>query len=169
MIKKLQKMQQDMVKAQQELEASTFYGSAGGQMVKVEFFGNKQMKNIFINPEVFDTLEGQERQDLEDMYYKTFDSFSIDFSDDLASSYELTMMYFQHATLVRPQSPLWDTWQELTQAKADGDISAVEFKDLVNRLSDPLLFEFVDPDTGETVTFTDEFQRPNRVRMDSSC
>lgn len=54
MIKKLQKMQRDMVKAQQELEASTFYGSAGGKMVTVEFTGNKQMRNIIIDPEALD-------------------------------------------------------------------------------------------------------------------
>ncbi len=57
MIKKLQKMQKDMVFAQQELEASTFYGSAGGQMVLVEFTGDRKMKNITINPEVFESKE----------------------------------------------------------------------------------------------------------------
>lgn len=60
MIKKIQQMQRDMVKAQQELEASTFYGSAGGQMVKVEFYGNKQMKDIVINPEVIESPEDLE-------------------------------------------------------------------------------------------------------------
>ncbi len=60
MIKKIQQMQRDMVKAQQELEASTFYGSAGGQMVKVEIFGNKVMKNIFINPEAIESPEDLE-------------------------------------------------------------------------------------------------------------
>jgi DNA-binding YbaB/EbfC family protein len=57
MIKKLQKMQRDMVKAQKELEASTFYGSAGGKMVTVEFTGDKQMKNITINPDVFESQD----------------------------------------------------------------------------------------------------------------
>jgi len=57
MIKKLQKMQRDMVKAQQELEASTFYGSAGGKMVTVEFTGNKQMRNITIDPEAIESPE----------------------------------------------------------------------------------------------------------------
>ena len=60
MIKKLQKMQRDMVKAQQELEASTFYGSAGGQMVKVEFTGAKRMTNIEINPEAIESAEDLE-------------------------------------------------------------------------------------------------------------
>ena len=57
MIKKLQKMQRDMVKAQKELEESTFYGSAGGKIVTVEFTGDKRMQNITINPEA---IEGPE-------------------------------------------------------------------------------------------------------------
>jgi DNA-binding YbaB/EbfC family protein len=57
MIKKLQKMQRDMVKAQQELEASTFYGSAGGKMVTVEFTGDKKMTNMTIDPEAIETPE----------------------------------------------------------------------------------------------------------------
>ena len=60
MIKKLQKMQKDMVKAQQELEASVFYGSAGGQIVKVEFTGDRRMKNITINPEAIESAEDLE-------------------------------------------------------------------------------------------------------------
>ncbi len=54
MIKKLQKMQRDMVRAQKELEASTFYGSAGGGVVKVEFLGNKKMKDIVISPDIIE-------------------------------------------------------------------------------------------------------------------
>ncbi|MCK5387689.1 MAG: YbaB/EbfC family nucleoid-associated protein [Candidatus Izimaplasma sp.] len=57
MIKKLQKMQRDMVNAQQELEASTFYGSAGGQIVKVEFTGNRKMQNITISPEAIESAD----------------------------------------------------------------------------------------------------------------
>ena len=60
MIKKLQKMQRDMVNAQKELEASTFYGSAGGQMVKVEFTGDRKMTNIEINPEAIESEEDLE-------------------------------------------------------------------------------------------------------------
>ena len=57
MIKKLQKMQRDMVQAQKELEASTFYGTAGGKMVEVEFTGNKKMQNIKIDPEAVESPE----------------------------------------------------------------------------------------------------------------
>jgi DNA-binding YbaB/EbfC family protein len=60
MIKKLQKMQKDMVKAQRELEASTFYGSAGGKMVTVEFTGDKQMRDIKIEPAAIEDVEDLE-------------------------------------------------------------------------------------------------------------
>jgi len=60
MIKKLQKMQRDMVHAQKELELSTFYGSAGGKMVTVEFTGDKTMKNIAIEPEAIESNEDLE-------------------------------------------------------------------------------------------------------------
>ncbi len=60
MIKKLQKMQKDMVQAQKELEASTFYGSAGGQIIKVEFTGDRKMTNITINPEAIESPDDLE-------------------------------------------------------------------------------------------------------------
>jgi hypothetical protein len=45
----------------------------------------------------------------------------------------------------------------LAEAKLNGDITQAQFKELVNQLSDPLLFEFTDPATDQTVTFTEEF------------
>ncbi len=60
MIKKLQKMQKDMINAQKELEASTFYGSAGGQTVQVEFTGNRRMKDITISPEAIESKDDLE-------------------------------------------------------------------------------------------------------------
>ena len=57
MIKKLQQMQKDMIKAQKELEASIFYGTAGGKAVEVEFNGAKEMQRITISEEAFDLPE----------------------------------------------------------------------------------------------------------------
>jgi DNA-binding YbaB/EbfC family protein len=54
MVKKLQKMQKEMQKAQKELEASIFYGQAGGKTVQVEFNGAKEMQGITIDKEAFD-------------------------------------------------------------------------------------------------------------------
>ena len=110
-----------------------------------------------MNPAVFDTPEGQERPDLEEIYYMSQEAVIIEFSDELALSYEFPMMYFFHATLVRSQLKLVDAWIDVTRAKADGDITQAQFVDLVNQLSSPLLLEFTDPDTGETETFTEEY------------
>lgn len=60
MIKKLQQMQKEMVKAQKELEASVFYGTAGGQAVQVEFNGAKEMLKLSVNEEAFDLPEDLE-------------------------------------------------------------------------------------------------------------
>jgi ABC-type Fe3+ transport system substrate-binding protein len=110
-----------------------------------------------INPAVFDTPEGQERPDLEEIYYMSQEAVIIEFSDELALSYEFPMMFFFRSTLVRAQGKLVDAWIDVTRAKADGDITQAQFVDLVDQLSNPLLFEFTDPDTGETETFTQEY------------
>ncbi len=60
MIKKLQQMQKDMMKAQKELEASTFYGSAGGGAVNVEFNGAKTMQRLTIDYDAFDLPDDAE-------------------------------------------------------------------------------------------------------------
>jgi ABC-type Fe3+ transport system substrate-binding protein len=110
-----------------------------------------------INTQVFETERGQERPDLEENYYKSIDALKIEFSDDIASSYEFTMMNFFKYTLVTPETQLKDAWYELGRAKLDGDLTSAEFKTLVDELTNPLLFEFTDPDTGETVTFSEEY------------
>lgn len=60
MIKKLQQMQKEIVTAQKELEASTFYGTAGGGSVKVSFTGNKKMQTIELDRESFEWPADQE-------------------------------------------------------------------------------------------------------------
>jgi ABC-type Fe3+ transport system substrate-binding protein len=110
-----------------------------------------------INTQVFETERGQERPDLEENYYKSIDALKIEFSDDLASSYEFAMMNFFKYTLVTPVFELQDAWFELGRAKLEGDLTSTQFKMLVDELSNPLLLEFSDPDTGETVTFTEEY------------
>ncbi len=52
MQQKLMKMQQDMAKAQEEVENSTFEASVGGGMVKAVVNGKKELTALTINPEV---------------------------------------------------------------------------------------------------------------------
>ena len=64
MMKKIQKMQRDMMKAQQENEQSVFTGRAAGGMVTVEATGTKQINKININPSVVDPEDVEMLEDV---------------------------------------------------------------------------------------------------------
>lgn len=63
-IKKIQKMQEDLKKAQAEIHASTFYGQAGGSVVKVAVKGTKEVLSIQIKKEEVDINDLEMIQDL---------------------------------------------------------------------------------------------------------
>ncbi|MBR2213497.1 MAG: YbaB/EbfC family nucleoid-associated protein [Eubacterium sp.] len=64
LMKQAQKMQQQMQEAQEELEASEFTASAGGGVVEVTVSGNKEIKNIKIDPDVVDPEDVETLEDL---------------------------------------------------------------------------------------------------------
>ena len=64
MMKQAQKMQQDFLKMQQELESSEFEFSAGGGAVKAVVSGTREFKSITIDPEVVDPDDVEMLQDL---------------------------------------------------------------------------------------------------------
>jgi nucleoid-associated protein EbfC len=64
MMKKLQKMQEDMKKAQAEINQSTFYGQAGGSMVKVSVKGTKEILSVQIKKDEVDMNDIDMLQDL---------------------------------------------------------------------------------------------------------
>lgn len=61
---KAQKMQQDVQKAQAELNEREFTASSGGGMVSVTVTGNKDVKSIVINPACVDPDDVEMLQDL---------------------------------------------------------------------------------------------------------
>ena len=54
MIKQAQKMQQEMLKMQEEMEQSEFEASAGGGVVTVKMSGKKELVSVTIKPEAVD-------------------------------------------------------------------------------------------------------------------
>ena len=64
MMKQAQKMQQDFMKMQQELESTEFEFTAGGGAVKAVIVGTRQFNRIEINPEVVDPEDVEMLQDL---------------------------------------------------------------------------------------------------------
>ncbi len=64
MMKQVQKMQADMVKAQEDLASQTVEASAGGGMVTVEATGAIEIKSIKIDPAAVDPQDVEMLEDL---------------------------------------------------------------------------------------------------------
>jgi DNA-binding YbaB/EbfC family protein len=64
MMKQVQKMQADMVAAQEQLAKETVQASAGGGMVTVTVSGDLDVKDIRIDPEAIDPEDPELLQDM---------------------------------------------------------------------------------------------------------
>lgn len=63
MLKQAQKMQQEMLRMQQEQEAKTFSATAGGGMVTATVNGKHELVNLSIKPEAVDPDDVEMLQD----------------------------------------------------------------------------------------------------------
>jgi DNA-binding YbaB/EbfC family protein len=64
MLKQAQKMQEQMMKMQEELEAKTYEASAGGGAVNVKISGKKELMEITLSEAVVDPDDIEMLQDL---------------------------------------------------------------------------------------------------------
>ena len=64
MMKQAQKMQQEMLRMQEEMETKTYSASAGGGMVKAEVNGKNEIVALQINPEAVDPEDVEMLQDM---------------------------------------------------------------------------------------------------------
>jgi len=64
MMKQAQKMQAQMMRAQEELKSKEVEGSAGGGMVKITMNGSQELVGITINPEAVDPDDVEMLEDL---------------------------------------------------------------------------------------------------------
>ena len=64
MIKQAQKMQQDMLKMQEELKMRSYEASVGGGVVKAIYNGNNMLDSITIDPEAVDPDDVEMLQDM---------------------------------------------------------------------------------------------------------
>ena len=63
MIKQAQKMQQDMMRMQEEMEQKTYEATAGGGMVKAVVSGKRELTDLVIDPEAVDPEDVEMLQD----------------------------------------------------------------------------------------------------------
>ena len=64
MMKQAQKMQQEMLRMQEEMESKTYAATAGGGMVKAEVNGKHEVVSLQINPEAVDPDDVDMLQDM---------------------------------------------------------------------------------------------------------
>ena len=64
MIRQAQKMQQDMMKMQQELQEKEYQAAAGGGVVSATVNGKHELKNLVIDPEAVDPEDVEMLQDM---------------------------------------------------------------------------------------------------------
>ena len=64
MIKQAQKMQQEMLRMQEEMENKTWSATAGGGMVTATVNGKHELKNLVIDPEAVDPDDVEMLQDM---------------------------------------------------------------------------------------------------------
>ncbi len=82
MMKKVQKMQADMVKLQEELKQRTLEATAGGGAIKVVISGEKEIRSLKIDPEAIDP---DDIEMLEDMLIAVFNE-AVKKVDEMTSS-----------------------------------------------------------------------------------
>lgn len=64
MIKQAQKMQQDMLRMQQELQEKEYSAASGGGVVTATVSGKHELKNLVIDPEAVDPEDVEMLQDM---------------------------------------------------------------------------------------------------------
>ncbi len=64
MMKQAQKMQQDLMRMQEEMENKTYSATAGGGMVTAVVSGKRELQELTINPEAIDSDDVEMLQDM---------------------------------------------------------------------------------------------------------
>lgn len=64
LMRQAQKMQEDMKRIREEIDATEYTSSVGGGMVEVVMYGNKTTKSVRIRPEVVDPEDVEMLEDL---------------------------------------------------------------------------------------------------------
>ena len=64
MMRQAQKMQQDLIRMQEEMENKTYTAAAGGGMVKATVNGKHELVDLAINPEAVDPDDVEMLQDM---------------------------------------------------------------------------------------------------------
>jgi len=113
---------------------------------------NPDINRMPVNPNAFNTPEGQRRPDLKQAYDYLLTLKTIEFNDTLALSVEYVVMYYFDAAVKDNQDVLQQAWWKLVNAYYGGKIDRATAEALARELTSPVTF--TDPDTGQAVKLT---------------
>jgi len=97
-----------------------------------------KISRLPVREEVFATPEGLQRPDIKAAFEAARGSVPVEFSDELAISYEFTLQNYFKAALIDQHAPLVRAWKALIDALNQGKISRERFESLAARLGEPL-------------------------------
>jgi len=135
----------------QAAQAFIYWVLTDGQLIWL----NKDVNRLPVNPSIFNTPEGQKRPDLKTAYYMALHTKGIAFNDTEALKTVNSLQLYFKATLVDTNSELRQAWMALVNAHKSGKIDDSTFNKLKDELTD--FFQFKDPETGQMVTFTEQY------------
>lgn len=144
-------------KSQHKDAAQDFIGwvlSPEGQSIWL----NERINRMPVRPDAFQTEKGQQRSDLYTLFNNTISNVGIPFSDEVAISYEQSLMYYFEAVLKNEHEALAGlagAWTEIVKAKAEQRISQQEFSDFLLELGTPV--SWVNSTDAQTYRFTEEY------------
>jgi ABC-type Fe3+ transport system substrate-binding protein len=119
---------------------------------------DERINRMPLRSDAFHTEKGQERSDLYALFNQTIRNIGIPFSDELAISYEQSLMYYFEAVLKNEHEALaglQGAWTELVNAKEEQRITQQQFNDLVLELGTPV--SWLNSTDAQTYQFTEEY------------
>lgn len=119
---------------------------------------DERINRMPLRSDAFHTEKGQERSDLYALFNQTISNIGIPFSDELAISYEQSLMYYFEAVLKNEHEALagaQGAWTELVNAKKEQRITQQQFNDWVLELGTPV--SWVNSTDAQTYQFTEEY------------
>jgi len=119
---------------------------------------DERINRMPLRSDAFHTEKGQKRSDLYTLFNQTISNIGIPFSDELAISYEQSLMYYFEAVLKNEHEALAGSqgaWTELVNAKKEQRITQQQFNDLILALGTPI--SWLNSTDAQTYQFTQEY------------
>jgi ABC-type Fe3+ transport system substrate-binding protein len=119
---------------------------------------DERINRMPLRSDAFHTEKGQARVDLYALFNQTISNIGIPFSDELAISYEQSLMYYFEAVLKNEHEALagaQGAWTELVNAKKEQRITQQQFNDLILALGTPV--SWLNTTDAQTYQFTQEY------------